>query len=502
MSSDPKERASPEAVKIQKVKTKILHQDIREAIRKGNIDFIRLALDDVDISARSTAADKGTMLHFAAFHGKRDIVELLIARNADPNLKEKGGRTALFLAAMKKNEDVALYLLPRTEELSADKRQDTVLHQACRNGLTDLTQAILGRKPDMLLDKNESKATPLVDACFSGNLTSINTLIEHKATPNGDCLLAAAQEGHDGAVEDLLTRKVSPDAKTTSLRSPLHIAASRGHPKVVTLLLSALLAAKATVDSIHTQKPTKEDPLPHTTTALMVAAHKGHDQVVRQLLHAKADVNFQKASETALVMASWGGPAEGSNIVVVNTLLDHKANVNDTDSRKRTPLILAANSNRIPVIKRLLAEKADLEMATAEGHTALFAAVLRKHLAATTLLLRHGADPDVTDKMTGKTLRESATKAGINIDAMLNRLRRALAFLPGTCERQASASASTTLTAAAPIGPDDPPRGLARLVYGDSPLHRFFDNRVRRIILDLSKTKGKDGPGRSPPKPS
>ena len=48
----------------------------------------------------------GLPLHFAALQNNKDVVGLLLKHTADVNAKSKDGKTALYVAAQKENEDV------------------------------------------------------------------------------------------------------------------------------------------------------------------------------------------------------------------------------------------------------------------------------------------------------------------------------------------------------------------------------------------------------------
>lgn len=74
------------------------------------------------------------------------------------------------------------------------------------------------------------------------------------------------------------------------------------------------------------------------------------------------------------------------------------ADTNAADSKKRTPLMLAAAEGRLQALENLLArDGAALEARDEEGHTALMLACLGGHRAAAVLLLKSGARVDVAD---------------------------------------------------------------------------------------------------------
>jgi ankyrin repeat protein len=70
-------------------------------------------------------------LHLAAEAGNKEIVELLIAKGADVNAKDKRGRTPLFGAAALGRKEIAGLLIAKVADVNAkDKVGDTPLDWA------------------------------------------------------------------------------------------------------------------------------------------------------------------------------------------------------------------------------------------------------------------------------------------------------------------------------------------------------------------------------------
>eukprot|EP00930_Biecheleria_cincta_P020555 TRINITY_DN15435_c0_g1_i1.p1 TRINITY_DN15435_c0_g1~~TRINITY_DN15435_c0_g1_i1.p1 ORF type:complete len:216 (-),score=48.06 TRINITY_DN15435_c0_g1_i1:113-718(-) len=120
------------------------HGDIEEAallMEKGR------ALPAVAMPPSNT-----TPLHAACRAGNLDMVELLLAAKAEPNMKEIvpcGGRTALHVAAKENFTAIATRLLAAgADPLIRDARGSTPLHIAAQEGQADVTQLLVSHGAD------------------------------------------------------------------------------------------------------------------------------------------------------------------------------------------------------------------------------------------------------------------------------------------------------------------------------------------------------------------
>ena len=89
------------------------HEDIHDAAKAGDNDEVAAILSMDNRLTRAVDADGWTPLHLAAHYGHADVVETLIANNADVNLRSDDGRTALALAEQAGKADVAALLRSR-----------------------------------------------------------------------------------------------------------------------------------------------------------------------------------------------------------------------------------------------------------------------------------------------------------------------------------------------------------------------------------------------------
>jgi ankyrin repeat protein len=171
---------------------------------KGYKDIVELLLaSNADVNAKDNLGD--TPLHFAVANDHKDVVELLLASKADVNAKDKAGETPLHEAAMKDHKDVAKFLLQH-----GARNLGIEVYDAVEAGDLQKVKALIKDNPDLVFCKNEGGLTPL-----------------H----------AAADYGRKDVAEFLLVNKANINIKDTEGLTPLHRAAAFGHENIVELLL-------------------------------------------------------------------------------------------------------------------------------------------------------------------------------------------------------------------------------------------------------------------------
>ena len=204
-------------------------------------------------------------------------------------------------------------------------------------------------------------------------------------------LALAAYRGHEVVVRLLLEKGANLESRGTNSRTPLAWAAYWGYDVVVGLLLEK----GANLESQDTD----------SRTPLVLAACEGHDGVVGLLLEKGADLESQDTdSRTPLVWAAYRGHA-----AVVGLLLEKGADLESRDMYLRTPLAWAAYWGYDVVVELLLEKGANLESRDMYSRTPLTWAVYQGHVAVVGLLLENGANPKVRDRQ-GKTPLSLARK--------------------------------------------------------------------------------------------
>jgi ankyrin repeat protein len=157
---------------------------------------------------------------------------------------------------------------------------------------------------------------------------------------------------------------------------PLHDAARAGDAALV----EKLLDSGAGINEVD---ETGETPL-------VSAALAGETGIVDLLLRHQADHEARNdRGMTVLHAAAFAGEADMVAYFVGGTM---SLPINDQDNKFGvTPLIVAAEENRVEVVNYLIASGADLEITERHGYTALTRAGYHGHDAIITTLLKAGA---------------------------------------------------------------------------------------------------------------
>ncbi|KAI9766642.1 MAG: hypothetical protein M1839_004797 [Geoglossum umbratile] len=322
-------------------------EPLSRSAENGHNVVVQLLLEKYGVHPDSRDRRGWTPLSWAAQNGHLEVVDRLLAANADVNAAaaECDGRTALQAAAGRGHLEVVERLLAANADINAAAAAQhgrTALQAAAGGGHLEVVERLLAANADI----------------------NVVAAAQHGRT----ALQAAAGGGHLEVVERLLAANARVDAAAAEYdgRTVLQAAAGGGHLEVVERLLSA--NADVNAAAAHDGR-----------TALQAAAGGGHLEVVERLLAANADINAAAAKydgRTALQAAAGGGHLE-----VVERLLAANADVNAAALHGRTALQAAAGGH-LEVVERLLAANAGVDAAAAEydGQTALQAAARGGHL--------------------------------------------------------------------------------------------------------------------------
>ncbi|XP_055114819.2 ankyrin repeat domain-containing protein 6 isoform X8 [Symphalangus syndactylus] len=204
-------------------------------------------------------------------------------------------------------------------------------------------------------------------------------------------LLIAAYKGQTENVVQLIN-KGAKVAVTKHGRTPLHLAANKGHLPVVRILLKAGCDLDVQDDGDQ--------------TALHRATVVGNTEIIAALIHEGCALDRQdKAGNTALHLACQNSHSQSTRVLLLaGSRADLKNNAGDTC------LHVAARYNHLSIIRLLLSAFCSVHEKNQAGDTALHVAAALNHKKVAKILLEAGADTTIVNNVLrfsrGRSLRK------------------------------------------------------------------------------------------------
>jgi len=245
--------------------------EIHDAVKRGDLEKVKALLkDNPNLVFSKDDSHGATPLHIAAFIGRTDVAELLLANKADVNAKDINGLTPLHVAAGYGHKDVANLFLANKANVNAKSNSgQTPLHMAAGGGYVDVVQLLLASESNVDA-KDDNGFTPL---------------------------LFAAQNGHKEVVQLLLDNKADVNAKNNSGGTPLRYAEGYGHNDIAQLLrrhggtdtTTAATTSTYAPTATTSANPAASNPLKKGIIAIVATCAPGNSDAERKYTTAVAD---------------------------------------------------------------------------------------------------------------------------------------------------------------------------------------------------------------------
>jgi Ankyrin repeats (3 copies)/Ankyrin repeat len=195
--------------------------EIHVASRDGELGRVKALLQGDPHLISSREGRRGGMpLHLAAASGHKDVMEVLLAHQAEVNAKNAEGETPLHLAAGGGHRELVEVLLAYRAELNAKANGGTTpLHLAAGGGHKEVTELLLARQAEVNAEARFGPATPLVAAVTAGHTNVVEMLlaggadVKIKANTGYSALQLAGAFGHKEIWELLLAREAGVEAE-------------------------------------------------------------------------------------------------------------------------------------------------------------------------------------------------------------------------------------------------------------------------------------------------
>ncbi len=405
-----------------------------QAASKGQLVVARFLLEHGANVDQQTSDDQGPALLIAASHGHKSMVELLLSKGANPNVKSRGGTTALHEAASKGFVSIVEVLLASKAEVDArNDKEETPLHLTIAAGQDAVVEALLQHGADVNARRGNGD-TPLHFAAGRSDAGLIALLLNRGADINArnesgaPPLWAALESGRVESARTLLEKGASVDFAVAGM-SPIHQAVQRDSVELVQLLLEHKAQADLPNNDgvtplqsvvLEVQNPELIPPLikagANPNTPLPDAA------TVRTRTPNSLGTSGQMVSRQPIL----GAALLQKNLQMIEALLANGADVNSTlPNDGPTVLMQAVSSRSQNLVDAVLRHKPDLEKRVGAGgyerQTALHQAVSRGKLEAIDALIKAGAKVDAQDSKGWTPLHHAAYAGKPEVAAALLR---------------------------------------------------------------------------------
>ena len=181
----------------------------------------------------------------AALEGRKDIVEILLAKGADVNVKRNDGVTALMSASREGHKDVVEQLLAAGADVIAEANDGgTALMMAAQNGHKEAVKLLLAKGADVNA-KTDTSSTALILASQEGHEDVVELLlaagadVNAKANTGATALMLAARGGYTEIVKLFIDRQTNLNLQASNGATALSLARLHGHQDIVKILIAA-----------------------------------------------------------------------------------------------------------------------------------------------------------------------------------------------------------------------------------------------------------------------
>lgn len=300
------------------------------AAEKGNMEIIKMLVEDGKAHINDKSSYGITPLISAAAAGNGEVVEYLVAQGANVNDKDDMGNTALlYLVHFDQPKAVAsLIQFDNTTVNLPDTAGNTPLIYAAQKALQNNAKALLAQ----------------------------GALVDYRNPNSGiGALATAAAEGHIPMVR-LLAKNGQANLNLQDLagQTPIFYAVDRNQPEMLRTLIS--LGADINAQDLKGKTP------------LMLAIEKDYRDCFNLLLRQKKsiDLNIPDFKGRSAIIYS----ANSNDLFLAQKLLAAGANIEDRDALGNTPLLTAIQAQNERLALFFMQQGADLTAANKKGENA------------------------------------------------------------------------------------------------------------------------------------
>ena len=404
------------------------------ACGRGNVEAIN-ALLNAGADSNITNTKGLTCIHYAVVGGcSKQTLQAIVDHGADINATNEDNLTALMGACQKGNvEAINVLLNAGADSNITDTKGLTWIHHAACGICSKATLQVIIDHGANVNATNKNSVTALILACGVGNVEAINALLNAGADHN-----IADTEGHTvihyavigscnkETLQAICDYGADVNAANKDNVTALMIACSRRNVEAINALLNAGADSNISNNMGLTcidhavaggcSKETLQTIINHgadvnainmgSVIALMSI------ETINVLLKAGGDPNIADAQGLTWIHQAVG---MGCNIEILQTIIDHGADVNATNNYNISPLMTACQTGNAEAINVLFNAGADPSIADFNGVTLIHqSVVLGCNKKTLQTIINHGADVNAIENKHLTALMLACQKGNVN----------------------------------------------------------------------------------------
>ena len=346
--------------------------------------------------------------------------QLLSALKDEPqNLRTK--RTKLMFASYKGDVPMIIFLLTRANANVnlKDYRGQTALYFACLSEHLEAVKQLIKFGADMEVEDVADNITPLMQISYMGNVGIVTYLLEHGANvnhqnENGETALFYACHSEYDQVD--IIRLLIQNGANTELTIGDHTPLMEAVEQQVLVNVRALLDGGANVN--------KRDEVGRT--ALYSSIVMGSIEIIRELLDRGADFEIPRTDSLHLTPLMRAVIDNDNRVDIVKELLERGANPNARSINLRVALHFAFNKAypsvpSLEIVRLLIKVMADLNLVDSLGNTALLIACSNNNnfTEGVLELINAGADVNLANQQGETPLMKACKRNNIELVTLL-----------------------------------------------------------------------------------
>jgi ankyrin repeat protein len=378
------------------------YANIAEAARKQDWTAVQAMAMRPGGDLNAVSTEGSTALHFAINAGEAAVVQQLLDAGVDITKRNLAGVSPLQLAITSGDTAVTRMLLAKGADARArDEANETLLMLAARYGDGAMASALIAAGADVDYVEPQFSQDALMIAVRSGRPSVVEALIKagaelnHQTPPGPEPITREPGAGGGSTGEGMIRSGVPPEGQRlagSGKLTPLLYAAREGQTEAARLLIKA--GANLELAEYN------------GITALLMAVTNDHYDVARLLIEAGANVNAadwygrqplwaaveSRNRDVSSQTATTNGVDRDVALELITMIVDKGANVNAriehfpprmgghsfnmsyVPTVGETPFYRASLNNDLPVMRLLLAHRADPMLKTYHGTSPLAAA--------------------------------------------------------------------------------------------------------------------------------